>query len=264
VEPSRYWDAIGGTWQASRPQRLWRAWSDLVHTRLCERWLPPVGRILKTDLFDEAAGEGLGPWLAARTGRAVGIDVSRRMLEGADGAHLARVGADVRRLPFASASFDAVLSNSTLDHFDALPEIGSALAELTRVLRPGGELLLTLDNLANPAVALRNALPAGLLLALRVIPYRMGACCGPARLRALVEAAGLEVLELGTLMHAPRLPAVALAGVVDRLGSRAAARALLRGLQAWERLGGWPTRFLTGYFLVVRARRRGTAAPPPA
>ena len=27
------------------------------------------------------------------------------------------------------------------------------------------------------------------------------------------------------------------------------------GLEAWERLGRWPTRYLTGYFLVLRARR---------
>ena len=81
---------------------------------------------------------------------------------------------------------------------------------------------------------------------------------------SLVLAVSASLLWLGPFALSLALPAVALAWVADRLGSRAAAHALLQGLQGWERLGDWPTRFWTGYFLVVRARRRGTAAPPPA
>ncbi len=62
-------------------------------------------------------------------------------------------------LPFPDGAFDRVFSNSTLDHFDSRDDIREALRELARVLHPEGELLLTLDNLANPVVRLRNALP---------------------------------------------------------------------------------------------------------
>ncbi|MDQ6679156.1 MAG: class I SAM-dependent methyltransferase [Acidobacteriota bacterium] len=47
--------------------------------------------------------------------------------------------ADLAALPFASATFDAVLNIVTLEH---LPHPSRALAEMARVLRPGGRILL--------------------------------------------------------------------------------------------------------------------------
>jgi len=46
----------------------------------------------------------------------------------------------VTRLTFAAASFDFVLS---LDVFEHLPEVGRALSECHRILRPGGRLLFS-------------------------------------------------------------------------------------------------------------------------
>ena len=73
------------------------------------------------------------------------------------------MNADVRCLPFVDGVFDLVVSNSTLDHFETSREIERAVAEIHRVLAPRGLFILTLDNPANPAVALRNALPFALL-----------------------------------------------------------------------------------------------------
>lgn len=254
---NRYWDQVADRWLDTRPQRVWRAYADLLNAEWCGAWLPaePVGRLLKTDLFDEVASEGLAPMLARHARLVVGIDVSRRMLEGARGAPLARVGADVTRLPFTDGAFDRVVSNSTLDHFGSEVELQRALGELARVLRPGGELLLTLDNMANPLLAVRNALPA--LERLGLIPYRMGTSCRPRRLRALCTSAGLEPLELSTLMHCPRALAVAVSAMLDRHSSERARARFFQGLLAFETLGRWPSRTLTGYFLALRARRPG-------
>jgi hypothetical protein len=77
----------------------------------------------------------------------------------------------------------------------------------SRVLEPGGRLLLTLDNVAHPLILLRNGPLQGLVLRLGVVPYRMGATLGPSQLRRAVEAAGLEVTELSAVSHAPLVPA---------------------------------------------------------
>jgi ubiquinone/menaquinone biosynthesis C-methylase UbiE len=55
------------------------------------------------------------------------------------------VAADLSRLPFADESFDCVTCGYVLEH---LPEARTGLAELARVLRPGGRMLLltTEDN----------------------------------------------------------------------------------------------------------------------
>ena len=52
------------------------------------------------------------------------------------------------------------------------------MAELHRVLRPDGELLLTFDNAANPVVAVRNGLPARVRQATGLVPYPVEVALG--------------------------------------------------------------------------------------
>jgi SAM-dependent methyltransferase len=77
------------------------------------------------------------------------VDLTRRPLDGA-----VACGADVRRLPFTDGAFSLVLCVSTLEHIgldntryaalvEAKPGDIEALAELARVLLPGGRLLVT-------------------------------------------------------------------------------------------------------------------------
>jgi SAM-dependent methyltransferase len=254
-----YWETVGVLSQ-ERPQPVWRAHSDAVNIA----WVGPrlstqrVERLLKTDLFDEALAAGLYPLLSARAHCVVGVDVAVSTVRAARHGcvRLQSAGADVRALPFATGTFDSVVSNSTLDHFASTADIRASLQELHRVLRPGGQLLLTLDNLANPVVALRNALPFRPLHALGIVPYQVGATCGPWRLQRFVREAGFEVLDVDAIMHCPRVFAVALARMLERYGTLRAHSGFLRCLVAFEHLARWPTRFLTGYFVAVAARRR--------
>jgi ubiquinone/menaquinone biosynthesis C-methylase UbiE len=61
---------------------------------------------------------------------------------------------DLTRLSFPDASFDYVLCWGVLMH---VPDVGRAVAELARVLRPGGALVLSEGNMRSlEAVTLRN------------------------------------------------------------------------------------------------------------
>ncbi len=79
-------------------------------------------------------------------GRVVGVDLSRRMLE--HGVRLTRPHAgrvtfiwqDAQALPFQDGTFDAV---TCLEMIEFTPHPQAVLAELVRVLRPGGVLLVT-------------------------------------------------------------------------------------------------------------------------
>jgi SAM-dependent methyltransferase len=162
---------------------------------------------------------------------------------------------DVRQLPFAGGTFDVVISNSTLDHFESRKEIVKALRELQRVLCRGGWLLLTMDNPVNPLVAMRNALPFRVLHRLGLVPYPMGATCGPRHLRRILRSEGFEVYETVALLHCPRVLAVAKARRLQQQGTAESRARFLRRLMRWERLARLPTRFLTGYFVGVSARK---------
>ena len=256
---ARYWEAIGAVSETEPQQTLWRAHSDAVNSNWVAQHLSatPSQRLLKTDLFDEALAAGLHPVLATRARRVIGIDLSTSTIRSARGryAGVQGVAADLRRLPFATSAFDAIVSNSTLDHFALAGDIVTGLEELYRVLRPGGQLLLTLDNMANPVVALRNALPFRPLNALGIVPYQIGVAWGPRRLRREMCEAGFEVLEVGAILHCPRVVAVAFARILERYGATRAQRRYLECLLSFERLSACRTRFLTGYFVAVVARK---------
>ncbi len=255
-----YWGAVGDRWQDGRAQALWRSHSDAVNVGLLAKWLPaePVHRALKTDLFDEAAGAGLYGRLALAANRVIGMDIATTTARAAAARHgaLIAVGADARRLPFGDEAFDLILSNSTLDHFESKADLAASLRELHRVLKTPGLLIITLDNRANPAVALRNAMPFSLLNRLRIVPYYVGVTCGPRGLRRMLGQAGFQVSEICAVLHCPRVVAVAAAGLVHKYADAGAQRRFLRSLMSFERLSRWPTRFVTGYFVAARASKR--------
>ena len=255
-----YWDSVGSDWQRRQPHRLWRDFTDHQQIRLLTRWTSGwIGGgiqpdLLKTDLFDEVANQGIVPWLLASGANVTGIDVAPAIVAEAEARNpgMEAVVADVRSLPFAEASFDVVFSGSTLDHFESAADIQRSLGELRRVLRPGGTLILTLDNPANPLVWLRNGPLLRLLRRIGIVPYEVGATLGPRSLERAVQAAGFDVVEMTAVMHCPRAIAVALAGTLERL-SRSRQEGFLRHLQAWERLERWATRWLTGHYVAVHA-----------
>jgi SAM-dependent methyltransferase len=237
-----------------------RTYSDAVNRALLRRWLPEqADSLLKTDLFDEAVAEGLYPLLRERATHVVGIDISESVLAAARARYpaLRAERADIRALPFADGTFDVVVSISTLDHFGCVEELESAVGELHRVLRDGGTLVVTLDNLLNPLVALRNVLPQSPLRRIGLVPYALGVTCGPRRLRRILATRGFAVAEIDALMHVPRVVVRMLAPLLHARASAA--------LLAAERLGRHPTRMVTGQFVAARAvkrQRRAKSHPP--
>lgn len=121
--------------------------------RLIAAHLGPLAgaRVLKTDLWDEARNTRILGWVAGQGARVFGIDLSppiardARTEIGAGVLHAAI--ADVRRLPFVDASFDAVYSMGTVEHF---AETDQALAEIRRVLKPGGRAIVGVPNRHDP------------------------------------------------------------------------------------------------------------------
>jgi SAM-dependent methyltransferase len=187
----------------------------------------------------------------------VGIDVSPAVVASARRRYpeLEAVVADVRRLPFEDGELDVAVSISTLDHFESADELRAGLAELARVLVPGGRLVVTLDNGLNPIVALRNRLPLGLLRRVGAVPYFVGETCGPRALQRLLAETGFAVEETTAVLHCPRAAAVAGASLVERRAGERGAERYLQFLERFERLERASTRSLTGYFVAARASR---------
>lgn len=109
-----------------------------------------------TRALDLAAGTGdIAFALAADGARVTALDVTHRMLQLASrkrppAAAVAFVTGDMMALPFPDAAFDLVTTGYGIRN---VPAIEPAIAEIRRVLRPGGLLLsLDFDRPANPFV----------------------------------------------------------------------------------------------------------------
>lgn len=83
--------------------------------------------------------------LRKRGHRALGTDLSITLL--AQGADIPRVAGDMRDLPFADGTFDWVLNFFTsFGYFESERENFAVLAEIVRVLAPGGRCMIDLFN----------------------------------------------------------------------------------------------------------------------
>ena len=257
VAPHDEWTEVAEEWLERAPQSLWRRHSDSVNSILIERWLPKniVSRILKTDLFDEAVATGLYPSLSRHARSVIALDISATVSRAATTKYpkLGSITADVRSLPSASAAFDAIVSLSTLDHFETEADIATALGELFRVLKPGGTLILTLDNANNPVIAARNRLPYSVTHALGLVPYPVGKTLTRGRAVAATRAAGFRVIECSAIMHAPRVIAIPLMSRLDNSAGAQRRTKMLKAAMRFESLANLPTRFLTGHFIAIRA-----------
>ena len=228
----------------------------LEHLRLLERWCPQSASsvLLKTDLWEEGvAGDELLFTLARRFAHVRGIDVSRRVVAAAGraaaraGAEVDVVRADIRDIPVPSASVDVVLSTSTIDHLDGPGARERALAELYRVLVPGGTLIVSVDNaenLGDPLLRLLNRLGA--------VPFPLGPSMSLAELRLLVAGAGFEVQESNHLVPAPRVVATVAVRALRRLPRPVGDPAVAALLRLFGAAGDRAPRRL-GCFVAVRA-----------
>jgi SAM-dependent methyltransferase len=137
AETQGYYDRFAPTYERERHHGYHRL-IDRLELDLVTRY----GR--DRDVFEAGCGTGLLLREAARVARrAVGLDLSRGMLRTAADRGLRVVQGSLTDVPLPPASFDLVYSMKVLPH---VPPIREALAELARLLRPGGHLLLEFYN----------------------------------------------------------------------------------------------------------------------
>ncbi len=113
-----------------------------------EQILPLAAQLLDgyERVLDLGTGEGqLARLFASQGAEVVGVDPTRAQVIEADarggGANYGLAGA--HDLPFADGSFDAVVACLVFEHIDPLE---SAIAEVARVLRPGGRFAFFLNH----------------------------------------------------------------------------------------------------------------------
>jgi len=117
---------------------------------------------------------------------------------------------DAEHLPFGQDSFDTVVSTMTLC---SIPDVGHALAEIRRVLKPGGRFLF-LEHGRSPEARVARAQE-------RIEPYwkpLAGGCHLARPVRELVQQSGLELREAQSyyLRRTPRFVGYLTEGLAEK------------------------------------------------
>lgn len=219
------------------------------------------------DILEVGTGTGrLAAALLARGARVHAVDFSPGSLEAAStrapGASLAL--ADARALPFPDASFDVALASEVIEH---VPETGRFLAELRRVLKPGGRAVLSTPSanlLLYPRSLLGGCLrPAGFLRRWRGdhswSPRMHDRILRPGRFRRELAQAGFEVESWdATLWYFEGGVVHPLARLLEPLAPGLARAGFAAYLRASERL----VRTLPALGIRQGVRARKSEAPP--
>lgn len=201
----------------------WRASSigSITEALECRLVGDLLGEVAGRDVLDVGCGDGaLAVALARQGGRVVAVDPSAAMIAGArrraeeGGANILLCRAEAERLPFGSARFDRLVAITVLCFIeDAAP----SFAEMARVLRPGGRLVIgELGKWSTWAASRRARSWLGSAL------WRAGRFRGAAELRRLATGAGLAVTAVRGAVFYPRCAAAArwMAPHDARLGAR--------------------------------------------
>lgn len=161
---------------------------------------------------------GMGPGrllveLAQRGWSVAGIDVSGEMVARARNRLPASadrlVQGSIESLPFPTESFDAAVATGVLEYVDDLPR---ALAEVTRVLRPGGVFVIGAPNMQAARTLWRHRVAYCAVRALkgrrrfgRPVPLRRPGLLSRHDLEAQLTAAGLAVERVEYITLIPAL-----------------------------------------------------------
>jgi SAM-dependent methyltransferase len=229
-------------------KQWWYAGQRAVAAAVLDSWAAGRGGGLR--LLDAGCGTGFNLVALARLGHTFGLDLSAEALRFCRERGVRAVRGSLLRLPFPAASFDLVTSFDVVYH-DWVPDDRAAVAEMARVLRPGGALLVRCPALE----ALRGAHDAEVLTRRRYTR---------AELKTLLEGAGLRLLR-ATYCNSLLLPLLFARRTLDRAFAREGSdvgflpgplEALFRGLMGLE---AWLVRrglsFPLGASAVALARK---------
>jgi 2-polyprenyl-6-hydroxyphenyl methylase/3-demethylubiquinone-9 3-methyltransferase len=154
----RQYDRLADQWWADRGAFAMLHWIAAARAALL-----PVPARSGAVLVDVACGGGvMAPYVACLGYRHVGLDLSASALGTAAAHDVRAVRADAAALPLADACADVVVAGEALEHVTDLPAV---VAELCRVLRPGG--VLVIDTIADTwwarfsSITVAERLPAG-------------------------------------------------------------------------------------------------------
>ena len=235
-----------------RTNPIQNRFNDQIMDRLIGLFEPSPGALF----LDAGCGTGdHSIRIAARGFHCVGIDISETILAKArqNAANLG-LGKEVlfssqslEDLAIADCRFDIVHCRGVLMH---IPEWEKALEHLCRILKPGGTLIITLDNKTNLTEPLFR-----LWIRLGLSPFYIGKTYSVKELEKSLGEVGLSVIESTAIIHNPRFFTKVFIACLRKIGPNRFDGWIRKLLSLLDSLEKRRIKYLTAQFIATRATK---------
>ena len=199
TKKSKYWDLIAKKTKSHHLEKNIAEYKRREHIQLIKKWAVTKNKtILKTDLYEEMfRTDSFMDWLQIESRKVYGIDISSQVVAIAKTNYPSGIfqRCNVTKLCFKNDFFDLIISNSTLDHLKE-DDVRKALKEMTRVLKPTGTIILTLDNKEN-----KNYYFFYQIRKLFFKSYYQDKCYSLNEVKKLTDDKGLIIKDVTSIVH---------------------------------------------------------------
>jgi len=185
--------------------------------RIIRPWLNSANgcKVLKLDLWNEVKNTNILAWMASQGATTHAIDISFNLARQA-AAEFKSSGlvprfsvASLYELPFKTGSFNFLYTMGTIEHAQ---DMDRCVAEIYRVLKPGGIAVVGIPNKHDPFL---RPLLVYMMNKLGIYPYGLEQSLSRRGLQAMLSRAGFEVLQSDGVLFMPGVIRMAELALLD-------------------------------------------------
>lgn len=252
MSPSEYWDETVRKMRESHLEFKIARYKAKVHLNLIKKWTGDLKdkRILKTDLFKEYFKRD-SFFYKMNASEKFGLDICKEITSKVNkrGNEFRLSVADVHKLPFGDEKFDLIISNSTLDHIKR-KWVPKSLKEMKRILKPNGQIILTIDNRENPLYM------SGLFIGqkLNILPFYQERCYSRKEIEEFFEKENVKIKDMDAIFHT--IPPLShLACFLEKHNFPLAEFISKKIVRASKKIKNKNTKFITGRLLSFKIEK---------
>lgn len=251
---SKYWDHVYESFDDYHHEENIAKYKDKEYLDLIREWFPSIKNkyILKTDCFEESFGFG-NLLDTIDTDKIYKIDISKEVIKNAfensqNSKNKFMVG-DIQFLPISNNRFDIIISGSTLDHLNR-KNVLRTLKEFERILKPDGDILITLVSKHNPLYFLTCYVANKLNL----FPFYQDELYTIREFENLIQYTNLEIAEINSIFHILP-PSGKFASLLEKFSNKLSGKISNKIITFTNKIRSDKTKFLTGRLLSFKLKK---------
>jgi SAM-dependent methyltransferase len=258
---SKFWDEVGNQMDNNYAYYLCSLMGQYKKREFCKVIrtikINRTAVILKTDSFEESFGsDGILQFFLKKPAKTISLDISPKMLnfskQKLKNRGLLAVATNICEMPFKETTVSLIFSSSTYGY---LKNIKRGLKEAYRILKPGGMLLISLNNRSN--ILFRILTKTYHFLGF--IPFPVSSFYSRKEIKKLLEEAGFIIIYQEPIVHIPPFlnSFIYFLDRFKKFGTQRLSEVIITVL-GWYSNSKLKIKSFTGWYILFKAKKANT------